>query len=255
MKRYILISITLCLSLGTIQGATLNDSARQSYNNGNYAIAASLYEEMLKAQPRNAAIYYNLGNAYYKMDMHGSAILNYERAHRLNPTDEDIKHNLELTHSQVKGQVESMPELFFIAWLDKLNTFLSVRTWGTISIVLFLLFIGFTAWRLFRKKPGARAALSSIAIVSLVLSGICLGLAFRLDKQIHTPNEAIVFEDSLIKSSPSETGINLFEVNEGIKIEVLDSLNNYTQIRLPNGKKGWIRSRNIEHIRLYGENK
>ncbi|MDA3820970.1 MAG: hypothetical protein PF590_10990 [Candidatus Delongbacteria bacterium] len=254
MKRYILISIILCLSLGTLQGTTLNDSARQAYNNGNYAIAASLYEEMLEAQPRNATIYYNLGNAYYKMEMHGPAILNYECGHRLNPADEDIKHNLELAHSKVKGQVENMPELFFIAWLDKLNTFLSVRTWGTISIVLFLFFIGFTAWRLFRKKQGARAMLSSMAITSLVLSGICLGLAFRLDKKIHTPNEAIVFEDSLIKSSPSETGVNLFEVNEGIKIEVLDSLNNYTQIRLPDGRKGWIRSRNIEPVRLYGEN-
>ncbi|MGC9332154.1 MAG: tetratricopeptide repeat protein [Bacteroidales bacterium] len=254
MKRYILISILCFFVIGSLRGNTLNDSARQAYNNGNYAIAALIYEDMLSENPHNAAIYYNLGNAYYKMDMHGQAILNYERAHRLNPMDEDIKHNLKLARSKVKGQIQSMPELFFIAWLDKLNTLLSIRTWAAISVVLFMLSIGFTAWYLLRKKPGARATLSSIAIISLVLSGISLGLAFRLDKMIHTPNEAIVFEDSLIKSSPSETGINLFEVNEGIKIEVLDSLNNYTQIRLPDGKKGWIRSRNIEHIRLYGEN-
>jgi tetratricopeptide (TPR) repeat protein len=253
MKRYILVSI-LCLNLITAKAVNPADSAKEAYNNGNYAIAASLYEEMLKEQPQNAVIYYNLGNAYYKMNKPGPAILNYERAHRLNPTDEDIKHNLKLAHSKVKGQMESMPELFFIAWLDKLNTLLSVRTWAGVSVVLFLMAIGFTAWRLFRKKPGARAALSSIAITSLVLSGISLGLAFRLDKKIHTPNEAIVFEDSLIKSSPSETGVNLFEVHEGIKAEVLDSLNNYIQIRLPDGKKGWIRSRNIEHIRLHKKN-
>ncbi|MFO7791329.1 MAG: tetratricopeptide repeat protein [Bacteroidales bacterium] len=253
MKRYIFV-IIFYMSLLSGQASPIADSAKQAYNNGNYAIAATLYEEMLEEQPGNAAIYYNLGNAYYKMGMQGPAILNYERAHRLNPADEDIKHNLDLAQSRIDNQIESMPELFFIAWLDKLNSSLSVRTWALISIILFLGFIAFTAWRLFRKKPGARAVLSGIAITSLVLSAICLALALRLNKKIHKPNEAIVFEDSLIKSSPSESGVNLFEIHEGIKIEVQDSLNNYTQVKLPDGRKGWIRSRNIEHIRLYRGN-
>ncbi|MFO7879848.1 MAG: tetratricopeptide repeat protein [Bacteroidota bacterium] len=249
MKRFGLFIMALMMLI-TASANNLADSARQAYTNESYAIAADLYKQMLEQRGPDARLYYNLGNAYYKLGDLGPAILNYERAARLNPTDDDIQHNLTVAREQIQDDIDAIPELFFIAWLDTFNHWLKLRTWAVLSIIFFFIFIAFTAWRLFRKRSGARTALSSIAITALFLSIICLLLAFRLDKQRHTGNEAIVFEDGLVKSSPSETGINLFEIHEGLKVEISDSLNSYTQITLSDGSKGWIRSNKLQRISL-----
>lgn len=249
MKKIILI-IILYFIAGNLFAASLADSAKNAYTNGNYALSAMQYEKLLEKNPLNKDIYYNLGNAYYRLGKTSKAILNYERALRLDPVDKDIKHNLEIARQDIEDEIDAIPELFFIAWLDKLNHAMSIRNWAILSIFFFLVFIGFTAWRLFRKKYSGRKFISGIAIVGIIISIISLLLANRLHKQTYKQNEAIVFEDGLVKSSPSETGVNLFEIHEGLKVKVIDSLNNYTQIRLSDGKKGWIRSRNIENIRI-----
>src|SRR5439155_26228316 len=66
-------------------------AANALYDAGKFAEAASAYE---KIEPKTASVYFNLGNACFRQDKLGWAVLNYERARRLEPRDPDILANL-----------------------------------------------------------------------------------------------------------------------------------------------------------------
>ena len=80
------------------------------------------------------------------------------------------------------------------------------------------------------------------------MSSITLLLGLRAEKLSKQSNEAIIMEDVLVKSSPAETATNLFEIHEGLKVEIKDSVNHFYEIRLSDGKVGWIRASKIETI-------
>jgi tetratricopeptide (TPR) repeat protein len=89
--------------------------ANQLYEEGRYQEAVAKYEEILASGMQDGRVYYNLGNAYFKQDKLGPAILNYERAQRLMPRDEDIKVNLAYARSQIVDKVET-PDQGFVGF-------------------------------------------------------------------------------------------------------------------------------------------
>ena len=220
-----------------------------AYMRNDYASAIQIYESLLK-KGEAAEIYYNLGNSYYKADDIAKAILNYERALLLQPGNADIRANLEIARSKTIDKVVSVPDIFFVAWVKSLINCLSVDAWAKLGIVFFiLLLISFSLFFLFKqivwKKSGFIAGIVFLFLV--VLSNI---FASEQKSELVNRNKAIILSPSVtVRSTPSESGTSLFILHEGHKIEVKDnSMREWKEIRLEDGKVGWVPASAIEGI-------
>ena len=220
-----------------------------AYMRNDYASAIQIYESLLK-KGEAAEIYYNLGNSYYKADDIAKAILNYERALLLQPGNADIRANLEIARSKTIDKVVSVPDIFFVAWVKSLINCLSVDAWAKLGIVFFiLLLISFSLFFLFKqivwKKSGFIAGIVFLFLV--VLSNI---FASEQKSELVNRNKAIILSPSVtVRSTPSESGNSLFILHEGHKIEVKDnSMREWKEIRLEDGKVGWVPTSAIEVI-------
>ncbi len=223
--------------------------ADSAYQNGDFSTAIRIYEELL-ASGEAAEIYYNLGNSYYKADYIARAILNYERALLLKPGNEDIRANLEIARSKTIDKVDAIPELFLVAWKNDLVNSMSMDAWGKWGILFFFLFIGSLYLFFFSKKMGLKKGGFASAIVCLLLVVVCNLFANQQRKILTDRTAAIVTSPSVtVRSTPSETGISLFILHEGHKVQIKDNtMREWKEIALEDGKVGWIAVSDIEVI-------
>ena len=130
--------------------------ADSAYIQGDYLKAISMYEWFIENQGSNATLYMNLGNCWLKRDEVARAILNYERAYLMDPSDPDIRFNLELARTKTVDKVSQVNELFIVAWFKKLLALLDVNGWAVLTVMLFALTILLIGLFLFSKKTGMR---------------------------------------------------------------------------------------------------
>ncbi len=249
MKKFIQLIVLLTLSMSVFAQDALQDKANQHYIAGEYDDAISAYNEILNTNKVSAEVYYNLGNAYYKNNQFTQAILNYERAKLLAPNDEDIQFNLDLANQHVVDAIDPLPHVFFIRWWNNITNKFSVDQWARISVVSFLVFL-ILAGLFFFTRNGAIKRISFWAgILIVVISIFSFNFAARHKKRITEHNFAIIVQPSVtVKSSPSESGTDLFLIHEGLKVEIRDSLAGWKEIRLSDGNQGWLPENSIERI-------
>lgn len=250
MKRLYQILILIILASKAI--ASPADSlqlANKLYADKKYEEAQALYEKIVSQGYESAALYYNLGNTYYKSGMYPNAILNYERALLLEPNNNDIHFNLKLANQFVIDKLEPLPVPFFIQWYKKTANLLSETQWAIASIICFICTLIFAFFYFFSKTLSLKKTGFILAIIFIVFSSLSFVFANQKFKQTNYRNHAIVFKPSLtVKSSPDESGTNLFVVHEGLKIEILQQVNNWVEIKLVDGNIGWIETDAIELI-------
>ena len=242
------IAVLLMLLPMAANAATKAD-ADSAYVNGNYQEAIKVYESLLK-HGESAELYYNLGNAYYRTENITRAVLNYERALLLSPGDGDIRFNLQIARSKTIDKIVPESEMFFVTWYRSLVNIMSVDGWGRMAlvslalvIVLFLVYL-FSA-RVWVQKVGFFGG--GILLVVFVFSNF---FALQQRQQLLNREGAIVVAPSVtVKSTPAQNGTDLFILHEGTKVVITDgSMKSWREIRLADGKKGWIESKKIELI-------
>ena len=130
--------------------------ADSAYIQGDYLTAISNYEWIIENQGVNATLYMNLGNCWLKRDEVAKAILNYERAYLLDPSDPDIRFNLELARTKTVDKVSAVNQLFITVWFKKLLAVLDVNGWALLTVILFVLAVILVGILLFSKKSGIR---------------------------------------------------------------------------------------------------
>lgn len=242
MKKIIFIILIAPLLLVAQENNTqLWEKANAFYTTEEYQQAVSIYEQILQNGEVSSKLYFNLGNAYYKTGDFNNAILNYERAKVLAPNDEDIEFNLRIANQFVVTKIEELPQPFFLRWRKSVTDSYPADTWSAISIGAFVLFLIFLGLFIFSKRATFKRVSFWLGILSIVLSGFTYSFANEQKKDIKVRNHAIVFCPRVtVKSSPSESGTDLFLIYEGLKIEVTDSLNTWTEIKLADGNEGWL---------------
>jgi len=244
MKR-IIIALSIALLPFFLSAQENNDKlweqANSFYTAEEYQQAASAYEQILSSGEESAKLYFNLGNAYYKTGDINMAILNYERAKVLAPQDEDIAFNLQIANQYVVTKIDALPQPFFLRWRTSVLNKYPADTWATISISAFVLFLILLGLFFFSRHSAIKRAGFWLGIVVVIISGFSFSLAARQKDKINKRNHAIVFCPRVtVKSSPSESGTDLFLIYEGLKIEVTDSLSNWKEIKLADGNQGWL---------------
>lgn len=220
-----------------------------AYVRNDYASAIQIYESLLQ-KGEAAEIYYNLGNSYYKADDIARAILNYERALLLKPGNADIRANLEIARSKTIDKVSAVPDIFFVAWTKSLINCLSVDAWAKWGITFFILLLASWAFFFFSKQIVWKKGGFIAGIVFLVLVVLCNVFASEQKSQLTNRYDAIVLSPSVtVRSTPSESGTSLFILHEGHKVTIKDnSMREWKEIRLEDGKVGWIPTSAIEVI-------
>ena len=243
----------LCLMLFTASYGEsyqqLMQRANTAYQQQQYAEAVALYQQIADAGNEGSILYYNLGNAYYKADDLSHALLWYERALRLDPRNEDIKHNIAFVNRQLVDRIEVLPELFITRWWNALSKSLTSNTWAILSIVFCALMFLSVVLLLVSRRPWLRSLGLATAIVCLLLAVFSIIFAHKEAVRYEKFPEAIVMQPVLnAKSTPNATGNDLFVIHEGLKVGVTDRLGEWCEIKLPNGEKGWVPARGVEVI-------
>lgn len=243
MKKYIFL---LLFGFPTIlfaqeEKTQLWEKANAFYTTEEYQQAISIYEQILSSGEESTKLYFNLGNAYYKTGNINQAILNYERAKLLAPHDEDIDFNLQIANQFVVTSLEALPKPFFLRWRTSVINRYPADTWSFISISSFLVFLILLGLFVFSKIVVVRRISFWAGVLVVIFSGFTYSFAAKQKKKIVERNSAIVFCPRVtVKSSPTETGTDLFLIYEGLKIEITDSLNTWKEIKLSDGNEGWL---------------
>ena len=248
MKQHISILFALLFAV-TSAFAQTKAQADSAYINKEYAQAIEIYESLLQ-QGESGEIYYNLGNAYFKQDELGRAILNYERALLLQPGNADVSANLDIARAKTVDKINPNPEVFFVAWTRALINMLPVDTWGAWGIGFFFCTLATLAIYFFTKGVRWRKIGFFVALISLILCIVTNLFAFEQKGKIDHRTDAIVLSPSVtVRSTPSDEGTSLFVIHEGRKVSIKDnSMKEWKEITLEDGKVGWIPVSAIEII-------
>jgi len=245
-KNIVLFFVFILLSVGAL-GNEIFQKANDAYNQKNYTESIVLYEKLTEQGYKDATVYYNLGNAYFKNNQLAKSILNYERALRLNPDNEDIKHNLAFANQQTIDKIDIQSELFIKTWVWVVRDLFSVKMWSVFSILLVGIGCGCIVLMIIIAILRWRMTLFVLVCVAFVFAVISFIFANLQKNNILREDEAIIMDKIVtVKSTPDASGKNLFTVHEGIKVQITDKAGNWVEIRFTDGNKGWITKAAVE---------
>lgn len=240
--------LNLIVAFADTNQTTFN-KANSLYQKGNYEDAAKLYEEILKGGNESAAIYFNLGNVYYKLNNTPKSILNFERAKRLASADEDIDFNLKLANLKVVDKIEAIPQLFYNRWWHAFSQTFSLDNWAIATVAFCWLTVIAAVFFILARSVFVRKLFFFFGVITLVITLFSFFLAQHQNNQQTSTKEAIVFESNVyVKSSPDEKSVDLFILHEGSKVQILDEIGAWQKIKLANGNEGWMKAEGLEVI-------
>lgn len=224
--------------------------ADSAYAKGDYVSAIELYESILANQGESAAIYYNLGNSYYKNKDIAHSILNYERAYLLSPGDSDIRFNLEMARNDTVDKIDSINQLFLMSWITSLRNSFSADGWAGGAIISFIIFLLALSLYIFGKQLVLKKLGLLFAGLCLIITIVANIFASQQKSLLINRQTAIIMSPSVTaKSTPDAGGTDLFILHEGHKILVKDAtMKDWCEIQLEDGSIGWIPRDVIEII-------
>jgi tetratricopeptide (TPR) repeat protein len=246
MKCFLYITVFITSVLGYAQNNQLFEQGNSLYNDGKYQEAIDKYSAVLETEVHSAELYYNLGNAHYKLNHIAPSIYYFEKALQLNPNDTEIKNNLNFAKNMTLDDIDVIPEVGLSKILNNASNTLTFDTWAILAVCLVvfsvILFINYIV----SSRTKTKRFSFTLGFVTLFLMFGTLTFAFQKYKLDNSNNPAIVFaQESKVKNEPNLRSEEAFRLHEGTKIQVLDTIENWRKIKLSDGKMGWISSEDI----------
>lgn len=223
--------------------------ANALYAQGKYEEAAKAYLQLINSGYQSSALYYNLGNAEYKLGDIPSALLYYEKAHKFAPADEDINVNIRFVNLKTIDKIDELPEFFLNRWWHGFILSFSVKALAVWSVLLVFIGSGLLILYFFTNSVAIKKLSFYSSIASFFIGLIIIGIAGSQVNYFDGHKQAIIFSGTVnVKSGPVDKPNTLFVLHEGTKVNVLDKVNGWMRIKLANGNEGWLKITDAKEI-------
>ena len=224
-------------------------NANNLYKEGKYQEAIDIYTKIEAENEVSSELYYNLGNSYYKLNQVAPTIYNYEKALKLNPLNQDAQNNLIFAKRLTLDRIEELPKSLLHKFNENYLQKLTYNEWAIVSVVfsviaslLFLLFY-------FAELPKKKRLYFILSMLSFLFLITTVAITYNQYSKDKNTVEAIIFTEEIeVKNAPTNNSNEVFTLHEGTKVYVLDSVDNWTKIKLADGKIGWIIKDNLKII-------
>ena len=252
MNKLILPALLLLTVVFPSKGQTPDDmmkNANKFYQDGQIELAVHAYEKILAEGYESGALYFNLGNSYFKSGKLGYAIYNYEKGLKIQPNDEDLAYNLKIANARSADKITEVPKLFIISWWEGLITAFSVTGWSVIVIIFYLLLLTCIAvYLLVRRSKLQRIAFMGGSVLLAFLVLMVFMLFARIGRESSTNYGIMLSPSYSVKISPDLKSNDAFVIHEGIKFVIEDHVGDWSKIRLVDGKVGWVQKDSLGQI-------
>ncbi len=258
MKRLAILLFISSLVLGA-SAATTAEQADSAYNREDYRGAIELYNKSIAEDGVSADIYYNLGNAHFRNDNNGKAILNYERALRLDPSHSDARTNLEYVKSKIADKPEDDTNVLLKMHTGIMST-MSANAWAYFALGLFILFLGAVGLYIFSahvtyRKVGFFGGVTLLFVCAYVVYMACDAAAIARSHE----SAVVISPSTQLTSAPrgAKSGKDkVVTIHEGTRVEIIDSVATpddpvspkWYNVKLNNSTKAWVRASDVERI-------
>jgi tetratricopeptide (TPR) repeat protein len=248
-KIFLIICIALTIRANASAPYLTMDSANAAYSKGTYDKAITMYNSFINDGYESEQAYYNLGNCYYRKADYPKAILNYEKAKKLNPSDADVQFNLQLANLKTTDKITPDSEIFLANWWHKVVDICSEKGWAIICISLLCLALLSISSYLVSRNLFLRQFGFWFGVLMLFFSLFTFLFSREQYNTLTTHDTAIVMSGSVtVKAAPADNGAQLFIIHEGAKVWIVKSEGTWTEVKLANGNQGWLLTSDIEAI-------
>ncbi len=263
--KYAIISLLIAFASSFGLSAQANDPASliaqadSAYTSDEYGRALDLYLQVADSCGTSAKLWYNIGNTYYRLGNPGMAVVAYERALRIDPSDADARTNLEFVNSRLTDRPGDKGS-FLSNSLDSICRLATADTWAWCAFAIFCLMMGSVAAYIFGSSVTLRKAGFFAALVLLALTAAAIVITVRSSSLMTSRTEAVITARSTILSTsprdPKDRTEEAMLLHEGTKVSILDSVSapgdsvamKWYDVKVDNSHRAWIRSTDVEKI-------
>lgn len=249
MRSFIalILFFSTAVTFGQTDAKALFDKASQSYADGDYQSAIQDYKNILNQGKISAEVYYNLGNAFYKLDSLAPSIYYYNKALQLAPNDLDIQNNLQFANDQTVDLIEVDPKTGWSRFTDQISKTFTYNGWAVFAVICSFLMLIFGVWYYFARSPLKKRLFFTLGVLSILLAVGSVLLAYNQYNAQQDKTLAIVFAKAIdVHAEPNHNSDTIFELHEGTRLRVIDQFNGYYRIKLDNNKRGWLKEEAIK---------
>lgn len=224
-------------------------SANKLYQQEKYQEALPLYQKIENQDMVSGALYYNMANIYYKTNQVANAIYYYEKALQLEPNNKDYQFNLAFAKRMTLDNIEVLPKSIGQKFRDNLILKFTYNTWAIAAVSLAILFAILFLLYHFSYRTGKKRFYFITSILSVIFVTLSVFFAYKNYNYQQNTQYAIVFGRTVkVNSAPSNSGEVNFELHEGTKVLVLESLDDWKKIKIADGKTGWLKAEKIKEL-------
>lgn len=239
------LALLFCLALATPQESW--QQGNEAYQQEDWAAAVQHYEAVLAEGQSNGKLHYNLGNAYFKNNQLGKAVLHYYRAEKLLPGDADIRNNLDIANQNREDPIIENEDEAFLSHINFI--------WRSVPypVVFWACLIALTlaglASLFIIAKPNTGKWAGYVLVIAGLLGVLLLGTAFLQHRQLVREDFAVILAAKVdVLAGPQARETVNFTIHEGIRCLILDETPGWYRIRLANGYNGWVPQSSLERI-------
>jgi len=223
--------------------------ANKLYQQESYIEALTIYQEIENKQVESGALFYNMANIYYKTNQVAPSIYYYEKALKIDPNNKDIIFNLEFAKRMTLDNIEPLPKSLGQKFRDNVILIFTYNTWAIIAVSFAFLFAFLFLLYHFSYSTSKKRIYFISSILSVVIVSLSIFFAIKNDHYIKTTKTAIIFAiQTQVKSAPTKSSEVNFELHEGTKVHILETLDNWRKIKISDGKTGWMMEEDLKEL-------